>query len=129
MLLEHKLGFGHTGVTKWGAHTSHLAPGHESVRFAAAMDARLTALLRRIPLDRPLAAVARELGDYATSIGVPRPGYGCLRRHIMDEKLRRAERDAALQTAAELAFTRSIVPTPEGIEAAYSEHVRRRVAP
>lgn len=76
-----------------------------------------------------MAATARELGAYASSIGVPRPGYGCFRQHILNEKIRRAERDAALQTAAELAFTRSIVPTPEGVEAAYAEQVRRRLAP
>ncbi len=98
------------------------------MRFAARMDARLTAYLRRMSLDRSIAASARELGSYASAIGVPRPGYGCMRRHIALEKIRRAERDATLQTAAALAFSRSVVPTLEGIEAAYSRRLDRRLS-
>jgi hypothetical protein len=97
------------------------------MRFAARVDRRLTRRLRRIPLDRPIAETARELASYAESLGLTRPSYACLRLHIANERLRRAERDAALEVAAALAFTRSVVPTVEGIAADYRRTVDRRL--
>ena len=93
------------------------------------MDPALERLLRRAALDRTVAAIARELGADAESIGVTRPSYACLRRHIAAEKIRRTERDAAIATAAALALTRSVVPTWEGIGADYRRGVRRTAQP
>lgn len=92
------------------------------------MDARLTRKLWRVRLDRPVAETARELGAYATELGIPRPSYACLRRHIAEEVIRRAERDAAFETAAALVFTCSVVLTPEGITSHYRRGVRRRLS-
>ena len=91
------------------------------------MDPRLTRSLRRLRLDRPIAETARELGAYAAFLGITRPSYACLRRHIAGEVVRRAERDAALATAAALAFSRSVVPTTEGIASHDRRGVRRRL--
>jgi len=97
------------------------------MRFAAKMDPRLRRCLRRLRLDRPAAETAREVGAYASFLGILRPSYGCLRRHIADEVVRRAERDAALETAAALSFTRIVVPTTEGVAHHYRKGVERRL--
>ena len=83
--------------------------------------------LRRLTLDRPVAETARELGAYATYLAIPRPSYWCLRRHIAGEVVRRAERDAALETAVALSFSRSVVPTTEGVASHYRRGVERRL--
>jgi hypothetical protein len=91
------------------------------------MDRRLTRRLRRMTLAPSTAATARELGAYAESLGLARPSYWCLRRHIAEEVLRRAERDAAREVAARLAFTRTVVPTPEGVSAVYRKARQSRL--
>ena len=78
-------------------------------------------------LDVPVAETARRLGTEAARLGVCRPSYACIRRYVADERLRRAERDAALEVAALLALSRLVVPTPEGIEREYHQAVRRRL--
>jgi len=97
------------------------------MRFAVRLDHRLEQRLRRVPLDRPLAETARELRSYAASIGIVAPSYTSFRRHIAAERERRAERDAALEVAAALTFSRAVVPTPEGIAAEYDRKVARKL--
>ena len=99
------------------------------MRFAARMDPALHRWLRRAAVDGPIAVTTREIGAYAALIGVTRPSYACVRRHVVEERIRRAEWNAALATAAALALTRSVVPTWEGIEAHYRRGVRRRLIP
>src|SRR5262245_31531622 len=99
------------------------------MRFAAAFDHRLERRLRRLPLDVPVAETARRLGGGACGLGIRRSSYSCIRLHVARERLRRAERDAALEVAALLAFTRAVVPTLEGIEREYARAVERRVRP
>ena len=97
------------------------------MRFAAAFETALVRKLRNMPLDAPVAELARRLGSEATRLGLHRPSYACIRQYVGEERLRRAERDAALEVAALLAFTRAVVPTPEGIEHEYRQTVRRRL--
>ena len=105
-----------------------LPVGHDRImRFAARVDPRVIRRLKHVSLDRSVAATARELGAYAESIGATRPSYACLRLHIEAERERRAERDAALEVAAALAFTRRVVPTLEGVEGEYRRAVERRL--
>jgi hypothetical protein len=97
-----------------------------SVRFAAAFDPRLGRVLRRLPLDVPVGETCRQLGRAAEGLGVVRPAYATVRLHVAAERKRRAERNAALEVGALLAFTRSVVPTSEGIASEYRRQVRRR---
>jgi hypothetical protein len=97
------------------------------MRFAARFDPALARKLRIMRLDAPVAEIARRLGSEATRLGLHRPSYACVRQHVAEERLRRAERDAALEVAALLTFTRAVVPTPEGIEDEYRRAVRRRL--
>ena len=98
------------------------------LRFAASFDPRLARVLRRLPLDVPVAATCRDLGRAATGFGLERPTYACVRLHVADERLRRAEQRAALEVAAALAFTRSIAPNVDAVAAEYRDRVRRRLA-
>jgi len=98
------------------------------MRFAPRVDERLLRKLRRLDLDCPVAETCRGLGEHADRLGVTRPSYACVRLHVACERVRRAERNAALQVAADLAFTRHVVPTLEGIERAYHQEVTRRLA-
>ena len=97
------------------------------MQFAATLDPALLRALRRVPLDVPVADTWRELGREADRLGVARPSYACIRLHVADERLRRAERDAGLDIAARLALTRSVPLTPDGIEREVERAVRRRV--
>lgn|GEM_PF-3165293 len=97
------------------------------VRFAAEFDPRLGRVLRRLSLEAPVAEVCRQLGHVADGLELARPAYSTVRLHVEAERIRRAERDAALEVGARLAFTRSVVPTTSGIAAEYRREVRRRV--
>ena len=98
------------------------------MRFAAAFESALARKLRNMQLDAPVAELARRLGSEATRLGLHRPSYACIRQYVAEERLRRAERDAALEVAALLAFTRAVALTPEGVEDEYRRVVRRRLA-
>ena len=97
------------------------------MQFAATFDPALLRALRRMPLDVPVAEVCREVGREANRLGVARPSYACIRLHVADERLRRAERDARLEIGARLALTRSVPLTLDGIEREVERAVRRRV--
>jgi hypothetical protein len=97
------------------------------MRFAAPFDPRLARVLRRLPLDVATAETCRRLGRAAEGFGLARPGYASVRVHVAAERLRRAERDAALEVGARVAFTRSVVPTADGVEAEYRRAVGRRL--
>lgn len=97
------------------------------MRFASRLDDRLLWRLRLLDMDCPVAETCRALGAHADALGLMRPSYACVRLHVARERVRRAERDAALRVAAELAFTRHIAPTPEAITAAYRRERSRRL--
>jgi len=96
------------------------------MRFAARVDVRLLRMLRSACFDVPVAETFRELGREADRLGLTRPSYAAVRLHVEEERQRRAERDAALEVAALLAFTRAVVPTLDGIEREYARSVQRR---
>jgi hypothetical protein len=98
------------------------------VEFAPPVDEQLVRDLARLDLDRPIAAVWRDLGAAASARGLPRIGYTTARRLVHAERLRRAHRGATVEVGALLAFTRVVAPTPEAIEAAYERAVERRLA-
>lgn len=91
------------------------------------MDPRLARVLRRLPLDVPVAAIWRDIGRAAAGLELERPSYACLRLHVAEERLRRAERRATVEVAATLAFTRSIAPNVDAVAAQYHDRVQRRV--
>jgi hypothetical protein len=97
------------------------------VRFAASFDPRLARVLRRLPLDVPIAATWRDLGRAAAGLELERPSYACVRLHVADERLRRAERRATVEVAATLAFTRSIAPNVDAVAAQYHDRVQRHL--
>ena len=97
------------------------------MRFAVQFDSRLERKLRHLPLDVAVAETNRQLGREAARLGIYRPSYACVRLHVGWERIRRAKRDAALEVAALLAFTRAVVPTLEGIEREYARAVERRL--
>jgi hypothetical protein len=104
-------------------NSTEMLPG---VLFAAPFDPRLARVLRRLPLDVPLAATWRDIGRAAAGLELERPSYACVRLHVADERLRRAERRAGVEVAATLAFTRSIAPNVDAVAAEYHDRVRRR---
>jgi hypothetical protein len=95
------------------------------MRFAATFDPRLARVLRRLPLDVPVAATCRDLGRAAAGLDLERPTYACVRLHVAHERLRRAERRAALEVGATLALTRSLAPSVDAVAAEYRRRVRR----
>ena len=97
------------------------------MRFAAPFDPRLARVLRRLPLEVATAETCCRLGRAAEGFGLARPGYASVRVHVAAERLRRAERDAALEMGARVAFTRAVVPTADGVEAEYGRSVGRRL--
>jgi hypothetical protein len=96
------------------------------MRFAAPVDVRLLRMLRRACLDVPVAETFRELGREAERLGLTRPSYAAVRLYVEEERQRRAERDAAFEVAALLAFTRAVLPTLDGVEREYVRAVQRR---
>ncbi len=98
------------------------------MRFAAPFDPKLARVLRRLPLDVPVAQTCRELGRAAGGMGLSRPCYATVRLYVAAERIRRAERDAALDVGVRLAFTRSVTPTIDGIASEYRRQVRSRLA-
>jgi hypothetical protein len=99
-----------------------------TMRFAASFDPRLMRVLRRLPLGVPVAATCRDLGGAAAGIGLERPTYACVRLHVARERARRAERGAALEMAASLAFTHSIAPYVDAVAAEHCRRLRRLLA-
>jgi hypothetical protein len=91
------------------------------------LDPRLARVLRRLPVDVPAAETCRQLGRAADALGLVRPAYATVRLYVEAERTRRAERDAALEVGARVAFTCSVVPTADGIAAEYRRQVRRRL--
>lgn len=120
---QHKLLFWRTLGTKAGRFVAD----DPDVRFAVRFDARLERKLRRLPLNVAVAEANRQLGREAGRLGIYRPSYACVRLHVARERIRRARRNAALEVAALLAFTRAVVPTLEGIEREYARAVDRRL--
>jgi len=80
-----------------------------------------------MPVDGSFAEITRELGRRAEALGLNRPGYHAVRLHVARERVRRAERDAALEVAATVALTRIIALEPAAIARAYDEAVERRL--
>ena len=99
------------------------------MRFAVQLGPDLTRKLRNIRFDRPVAEIWRELGREASRLGVYRPSYALVRLQVEAERIRRAQRDAAIEVAASLAFTRSVQLSPEGIEREFARAVGRRLRP
>ena len=97
------------------------------MQFAAPFDPRLSRVLRRLSLDVSVAQTWRELARAADGLGLLRPSYASVRVYVAAERLRRAERAAALDVEARLAFTRSVVPTMEGVAAEYRRQVQQRL--
>jgi hypothetical protein len=112
-----------------GAVTARLAANAVGMRFAASFHPKLARVLRRLPLDVPAAQTTRDIGRAAEAMGLVRPSYACVREHVAAERLRRAERGAAVHVAATLSLTRAIAPTIEAVEAEYRREVRRRLRP
>jgi hypothetical protein len=92
--------------------------------FSPSIDERLLTALRRLPLDRPVAEIWRELGRTADSLGIPRPGYTTARRLVIHERVRQDEIAAHIEAAVELYTTHSSVTATGGARGAYDRSLR-----
>jgi hypothetical protein len=94
------------------------------------LDVRLEDALRSLrDLDRPGAAIWRELGTLAGALGLPRPSYGAVRVRVLHEREIRAERRAALLAAVDTLVDvelRAVPLLPDTVPSAYRRNLERR---